>query len=172
MEPTDLTCPTCGATWKLIKASADRIVCPYCKAQVDTGPSEKPVEVAAPASDAQPIVAPPKPVEAKPTEVVAPVAVSPPSTPTGAVEPSAPPIQAPPAEDHSIPATIRVFDMPETDDPGLADDYDDQVDPRYRRRGMNPVAKTILVLILLIFLAPVALFLVLIVVCAVMMAAR
>jgi hypothetical protein len=65
-----------------------------------------------------------------------------------------------------------VFDMPETDDPGLADDYDDQVDPRYRRRGMNPVAKTILVLILLIFLAPVALFLVLIVVCAVMMAAR
>ena len=152
MESTDLTCAKCGATWKLIKASTEGAACPYCNAPIGAAHMEP---------------AAPKPVEP-------PASVTPPATePTSTPPPEATPLMptAPVTEEPSIPATVRSFDVPDTDDPGLVDDYDDRLDPR-RRRGLNPVAKTILILILLIFLAPVALFLMLLVVCAVMMAAR
>lgn len=34
MEPTDLTCPSCGSAWKVIKAPDGPIACPNCKAVV------------------------------------------------------------------------------------------------------------------------------------------
>ena len=158
MESTDLTCAKCAATWKLIKASADRVICPYCKAPFESTAS-------------------PAPAESKPAETTPIATISPPEVATVAVP--VPPTQstpdipvAPSPEEPSIPATVRAFDVPDTDDPGLVDDYDDQVDPRRRRHGMNPVAKTILILVLLIFLAPVALFIILLAVCAIMIVAR
>jgi hypothetical protein len=39
MEGTDLTCPKCGTTWKLIKAGDGPIRCPNCKAVVGPGPT-------------------------------------------------------------------------------------------------------------------------------------
>ena len=156
MESTDLTCAKCGATWKLIKASAEGAACPYCNASIGAAPAE-------PAAS--------KPIEPL-ASVTPPTTEQAPTTPPEAAAAAAPLAStAPVTEDPSIPATVRAFDVPDTDDPGLVDDYDDRLDPR-RRRGMNPVAKTILILILLIFLAPVALFLILFVVCVVMMAAR
>jgi len=157
MESTDLTCAKCAATWKLIKAGADRVMCPYCKAPVES-------------------MAPPATAESNPAETTPLATVSPPEVAAVAVpEPpdhSTPDIPvAPTPEEPSIPATVRTFEVPDTDDPGLVDDYDDRLDPR-RRRGMNPVAKTILILILLIFLAPVALFIILFVVCMIMLVAR
>lgn len=154
MESTDLTCTKCGATWKLIKASADQILCPYCNA---------PVVIAATANPNEP-----KPAE---TAVSTPAQsiVNSEAVPPASAEPVPPPQEqsTPPAEGHSIPATVREFNVPDN----LADDYDDGVDPR-RRRGMNPVAKTILILLMLIILAPVALFIILFVVCVIAIAAR
>jgi len=154
MESTDLTCATCGASWKLIKAGTDPVVCPYCKAPVEIAGVDRPSEA--------------KPKEAlAPTTAAKSVATAP--APAATVEPVPPPKEQPTstAEEHSIPATVRVIDVPDS----MADDYDDHVEPR-RRRGMNPVAKTILILLLLIFLAPVALFIILFVVCVIAMAAR
>jgi hypothetical protein len=35
MEPTPLTCPKCGASWKLVKAGKGAVTCPKCKAPLD-----------------------------------------------------------------------------------------------------------------------------------------
>src|SRR5262245_7707924 len=116
MEATDLTCAKCGATWKLIKASADRILCPYCNAPVEIAATEKPAdskpaETAAPAPNTEPIVA---------SIAVASAQLASPA------EPTAPPQEqlTPPPEEPSIPATVRVIDVPDTE----SDDYDDGVD--------------------------------------------
>jgi hypothetical protein len=42
MEPTPLTCPKCGASWKLVKAGKGAVRCPKCKAGLDGSPARQP----------------------------------------------------------------------------------------------------------------------------------
>ena len=59
MEPTELTCPGCGTSWKVIKAGDGPITCPNCKAVVGAAPPPPtPARPAAPPAPA----APPPPV--------------------------------------------------------------------------------------------------------------
>jgi len=48
MDPIDLTCPKCGAAWKLIKAGDGPVTCPNCKTPIGQGPAASPVAPAAP----------------------------------------------------------------------------------------------------------------------------
>ncbi len=43
MDPIDLTCPKCGAAWKLVKAGDGPIACPKCKAPIGPGSPAPPV---------------------------------------------------------------------------------------------------------------------------------
>jgi len=77
MEPIGLTCPKCGAAWKLIKAGKGPITCPQCKAALDGTPaaaasSAKPPEPTAP-TPATPLV----PSEPPPLPALSPVALPP-----------------------------------------------------------------------------------------------
>ena len=129
MEPTDLTCPNCGATWKLIKAGDGPITCPKCHAVVGPAPgaAESPPAQPQPA----PPVASPDPVAATP-----PVALTP----------------RPAADD--------------ADDPGIGTpSFGRMPDLTPPRRGRHPLV-TVAVVLLLIFLVPVALCSVLFAVCS------
>ena len=63
MGPTDLTCPKCGTSWKVIKPGDGPITCPSCKAVVGPGP------------------APPDPQPVPPARAPAPAPVTSPATP-------------------------------------------------------------------------------------------
>jgi hypothetical protein len=46
MDPTPLTCPKCGASWKLVKAGKGPVTCPKCKAALDGSPVRRAVPAA------------------------------------------------------------------------------------------------------------------------------
>jgi len=67
MEPTDLTCPKCGTTWKLIKAGDGPITCPNCKATMEQGPPVTPLTHPAPLAGTPPApIATPAPAATAP----------------------------------------------------------------------------------------------------------
>ena len=126
MDGTELTCPNCGATWKLIKAGDGPITCPKCHAVV--GP---PPVAGTPAGEATPDPAP--------------------SRPAPLVTASAPPSPKPTADD--------------VDDPGIgAPPVGRMPELTAPRRGRHPLV-TVAVVLLLLFLVPVALCSVLFAVC-------
>jgi hypothetical protein len=67
MEPTSLTCPKCGKSWKLIKAGKGPVTCPHCKAPLGDAPATtepvapEPVAVPSPAATATISSPPPQP---------------------------------------------------------------------------------------------------------------
>jgi len=140
MEPVSLTCPKCGAAWKLIKAGQGPITCPKCKATLDGAPA--------------PTAPPAAPVESKP------------APPTPAPAPAAPPTET---YTLAALSAVPPMPLADTDDPALRADYDDRPELR-RRRGMAPLLKVALILLLLMILLPLAAVVLLFVVCAVMSA--
>jgi hypothetical protein len=87
--------------------------------------------------------------------------------PPVATEPTPAPPPIPPLTGLSAPS---LSDLADADDPGLRVDYGERDEKP--RSGRNPLTRVILILVLLFVLAPVALFILLLVVCAVIMAAR
>jgi|SRR5262245_7716965 len=132
MDPTRLTCPKCGAAWKVIKAGKGLVTCPQCKAALDAASPE-----AVPA---------PKLPEAR----------SPTSTTSPAVEPSPEPPPLPALSSVPLPPVADV------DDPALVADYDDRPTPRRRNgmAPLLKVAITLVALMILVPLAFIILFLV------------
>lgn len=161
MEPIDLTCAKCNATWKLIKAEG-AIACPYCKAIVDspTVTTSSAPTVPAPVPSEVPLS------EVKPAER----AVS--NEMLLAVPASVPP--APPITDsiHLLERLDRPSaSMDDADDPGSRADYDDRYYAR-RRSGIHPLLRVFIILMILFILVPVAVVILVAVVCAVMFAGR
>jgi hypothetical protein len=141
MDPVSLSCPKCAATWKLIKAGTGPITCPMCKAPLDGQPS----------ADNPSLDGGRQATAAPATEAAT----------------QAPPTPAPVAEPPfaGISQLTHVAGIEDADDPGgLKADFDDQ--PR-RRRGSHPLLKTLIILLILFILVPVAIFILLLVVCAV-----
>jgi hypothetical protein len=139
MEPTDLTCSTCGTAWKLIKAGDGPITCPHCKA-----PVEAPGAGAALAATSAPAAAPP-------------------------AEPATPPPSPAPAESAPIQPTRapEVSRLPDSDDRDLRRDYEDQGGPPFpARRRRHPLLVVLVVLLILFVLLPVAGIVLLFAVCA------
>jgi hypothetical protein len=66
---------------------------------------------------------------------------------------------------------VSLFSDRDTDDPALQADYDDRFD-KHRRSGSHPLAKVIVILLLVFIGLPVAVFILLLIVCAVLVAAR
>ncbi len=155
MEPLDLTCAKCNGTWKLIKAEGT-ITCPYCKVIVDSPPLASSSETTVPA---------PVPSES-------PVTAEKPPEPGATNEPAQaePDPVATPATD-SIPLLARLDRpsavMDDADDPGPRADYDDR-----RRSGMHPLLKVFIILMILFILVPLAIVILIAVVCAVMLSGR
>jgi uncharacterized Zn finger protein (UPF0148 family) len=139
MEPTNLTCPRCGTTWKLIKAGDGPITCPHCKAPVEgTAASAAVAATSAPpvASPTIPATPPPSPAPAEPA----------PARPTRAPE---------------------VSRVPDSDDRELRRDYEEPGGSRFPpRRRRHPLLIVLTVLLILFVLLPVALFALLFAVCA------
>lgn len=159
MEPIDLTCAKCNATWKLIKAEG-AIACPYCKAIVD---SPTPT-ISSPATVPAPV----------PTEATAALEKPPESAASEAARPVPDSDSIAPTEANSIPMLARLGPFPtmdDADDPGVRADYDDRHDAQ-RRSGMHPLLRVFIILLILFILLPVALVILIFVVCAVMLAAR
>lgn len=155
MEPLDLTCAKCNATWKLIKA-AGAIACPYCNAVVDSPKitSSSAAMVPAPVSSEVNATAE-KPAEnSVSNEVSPPVPASFPVSPTDA---------------NSIPSFARQArqSVNDADDPGVRADYDDRYDAK-RRSGMHPLLRVCIILMILLILVPVAVVILVAVVCAAM----
>lgn len=141
MEPMSLTCPNCNTSWKLIKAGEGPITCPNCKAVVDTSAPAPTIPEVIPAPPASteaaatpPIAAPTEPVLAPAPQPIAPMV----ALPKRAVAP-APEVR---------PTQQEVSDL---DDPSFGADYDDRFEQRPRRR-MHPL----ILVMLLVFLLPLA----------------
>jgi len=147
MQPTDLTCGKCGKSWKLIKAGAGAVTCPHCK---------EPLAAAATKRTAEPPVSP----NAATTTGPGPAAVPP--------APATPPAPDVPVLTGLSP--LALAGTADTDDPALQADYDDRFD-RHRRPGAHPLAKVVIILLLFFVGLPVAMFIFLLIVCAVIVAA-
>lgn len=87
MDGTDLTCPNCGTSWKLIKAGDGPVTCPSCKAVV--GPAPPAGDQPSALATGRPI---PKPA-APPAPAVSPFPSGPGTAPNDADDPG---IGAPP----------------------------------------------------------------------------
>src|SRR5687768_16938712 len=144
MEPISLTCPKCQASWKLIKAGKGPITCPQCKAPLDAPPGESGPTAPTPAATASPAGEDPAPTPATLPQPV------PGLTPSAALPP---------------------MSIPDTDDPGLASDFDDRFEPA-RRTRTHPLLKVIIVILILTVLVPVAVVILFLAVCAMLIAAR
>jgi hypothetical protein len=140
MEPVNLTCPRCGAAWKLIKAGKGPVTCSQCKAALDAALAEPSPEPKAPESE-------------PPTSTATPAAAE--------TSPEPPPLPAL--------SSVPLPPVADVDDPTLIADYDDRPAPQ-RRRGMAPLLRVAIILVALMILVPVGLIILLLVACAVMLA--
>ena len=88
-------------------------------------------------------------------------------------EQTPPAAPAPPPGPPPLPAIgpVPLPPVADVDDPGLHADYDDRHEPP-RRRGMPPLLRVALILLILMILVPLSLFVLFAVVCAVLIAGR